>query len=154
MVFEDDNGDRLSIPGDVTISVPPEALGNATTDEPIKVWTLNPTTGSWDESSDLVEETEEEEEAGGGSRRRKRQLSTISGTGRYTATIRGLSINARWYNFDSISRQTCIAKIRLFESDDYTQSNQLRTGAEVSMVFEDSNGFTTLSRNRVYVTVI
>ena len=140
MIFEDENGNRLSIPGEVTITVTAESLGNNTED--IKVWTLNPDTGLWVFASDLVEEEDSVS-------RRKRQINEGGwGQQTYTATIRGISIDVRWFNFDAISRQTCVAKIRLFHGDEFLESQQMSNG-QVSIVLQDSNGYNSLSTNRV-----
>ena len=145
MSFEDSDGNRLSIPGEITITVPQEALGNTTNVEEVKVWTLNPTTGGWDFSGDLTQETDDDQ-----SRRKKRQIAQ-GGWGQYSyrSTIRGLSISSRWFNFDSISRQTCVAKVRVFPYDSFTEQDQIHS-ATVSMVLQDSNGYNSLSQNRAY----
>ena len=42
MTFEDSDGNRLSIPGEITITIPQETIGNSTDSDEVKVWTLNP----------------------------------------------------------------------------------------------------------------
>lgn len=45
MSFEDEDGNRLSVPGDVTISLPLDAISNDTDVSEIQVWNMNPDTG-------------------------------------------------------------------------------------------------------------
>ena len=47
MSFEDDNGDRLSVPGEISFSYPLDQLSNDTNLEDIRVWTMNPNTGMY-----------------------------------------------------------------------------------------------------------
>ena len=83
MSFEDSEGNRLSIPGEITITIPQEALGNTTDVEEVKVWTLNPTTGGWDFSGDLTQETDDDQ-----SQRKKRQIAQGGwGQSRYRTTL-------------------------------------------------------------------
>ena len=96
--------------------------------------------GLWTYASDLVTD----------STRRKRQI-TPGGWGQSAvkATIRGIPIDTQWFNFDAITRQTCVAKIRLFSnSGEINEDSQLHRG-KVTMVLQDSNGYNTMSRNRV-----
>ena len=46
MTFEDEEGNRLSVPGDVTITLPAEAISNDTNATEVQVWTMNPDTGT------------------------------------------------------------------------------------------------------------
>ena len=46
MTFEDEDGNRLSVPGDVTITLPAEAISNDTNATEVQVWTMNPDTGT------------------------------------------------------------------------------------------------------------
>ena len=45
MSFEDEEGNRLSIPGEITFSYPIAQLSNETDISEIRVWTMNPNTG-------------------------------------------------------------------------------------------------------------
>ena len=45
MTFEDDKGERLSVPGDITFSYPIDQFGNDTDLSEVRVWTMNPDTG-------------------------------------------------------------------------------------------------------------
>ena len=45
MTFEDDNGERLSVPGEITFSYPIDQFGNDTDLSEVRVWTMNPNTG-------------------------------------------------------------------------------------------------------------
>ena len=142
MIFEDDMGNRLSIPGEITVTILPSMLGSLEDAYEVKVWTLNPSTGVWVFSSDLEEIAAEQDLS-----RKKRQIRQWGwGQRRYSATLRGISINVQWFNFDAISRQTCIVKVRLFENDRYEMP--LPTG-RVYVVVQDSNGYNSLSTNRV-----
>ena len=46
MTFEDDNGDRLAVPGEITFSYPLDSFGNDTDLSEIRVWSMNPSTGN------------------------------------------------------------------------------------------------------------
>ena len=144
MAFEDSGGNRLSIPGEISITIPQEVLGDSNDTSDIRVWTLNPSTGLWEFASNLEEVPYEEE-----SSRSKRQITQrIWGQRSYRATLRGIPIDVQWFNFDAISTQTCIVKVRLFENDRFYESNQIHQG-RVSIVVQDSNGYNSLSSNRV-----
>ena len=45
MSFEDEDGNRLSVPGAISFSYPIDQLSNDTELENIRVWTMNPSTG-------------------------------------------------------------------------------------------------------------
>ena len=45
MTFEDNNGERLSVPGEITFSYPIDQFGNDTDLSEVRVWTMNPDTG-------------------------------------------------------------------------------------------------------------
>ena len=144
MAFEDNEGNRLSIPGEITITIPQQILGDTNDTSNIRVWTLNPSTGLWEFTSDLEEISDDESNS-----RRKRQIQQGESSQRsYKATLRGIPINAQWFNFDAISTQTCVVKVRLFKTERYLESNQLSSG-RVSVVLQDSNGYNSLSSNRV-----
>ena len=142
MIFEDDSGNRLSIPGEITITILPSMLGSTNDTSEVKVWTLNPVTGIWEFTSDLTEVEAE-------TSRKKRQIRQWGwGQRRFTATLRGIPIHVQWFNFDAISTQTCIVKIRLFEDNRYLEESQLAFGS-VFVVVQDSNGYNSISTNRV-----
>ena len=142
--LKDENGDPLSIPGEVTISVTSEQIGNVTTENGIsniKFWRLSPFTGSWEFVADVVKSEEKT--------RKKRQ---ITGDTRnqdiFTTTIRGISVETEWYNFDYIYDATCFSKIRVFESSEFIEDNQIHD-ATVGVIVEDSsNNLKSLSRLR------
>ena len=144
LLFEDSDGNRLSIPGEITITVPRDQFGDTNDTSQIRVWMLNPSTGLWEFASDLYEEEYEEE----GSRKKRQIRPGGWGQRPYRAFLRGIPIHYQWFNFDAISTQTCIVKVRLFENDRFYESDQIHHG-RVSVVVQDSNGYNSLSSNRV-----
>ena len=80
--------------------------------------------------------------------RKKRQIRP-GGWGQRSVdvTIRGIDIDTAWFNFDAISRQTCIAKVRMFRRI-FLEEDQVHDG-QVTMINIDSNGYKSMSRNRV-----
>ena len=99
------NGRNLQVPGDVTLDVPAELVGDKADENgvsPVKLWSMNEKTGRWVVESDLVSA------GGGNSTRAKRQSRG------FQTTIKGIPITQTWYNFDAISTRTCYSKVRVF----------------------------------------
>ena len=117
------NGRSLQVPGDVTVDVPAELVGDEADENgvsPVKLWSMNEKTGRWVVESDLVSA------GGGNSSRTKRQSRG------FQTTIKGIPITQTWYNFDAISTRTCYSKVRVFLANSSEQVEYARVGVIVT----------------------
>ena len=130
--FKDEGGNRLSVPGDVTVEVPSSELQNST--DPVSLWSMSPETGRWEYLSDFSAQ-----EGSTGKRKRRQSLG-------YRGTLHGIQYSRVWYNFDSIRSTACYSKVRVFKTSAYNEINQLTTATTITVFSHGS--FTSVSRYR------
>ena len=142
--LKNENGDPLSIPGEVTISVTSEQIGNMTTENGIsnmKFWQLNHFTGSWEYVADVIKSEQK-------TRKRRQITGDTFGQNVFTTKIRGISVETVWYNLDIKVDMGCFSKIRVFQSSGFIEEDQI-SGARVGIIVEDvSNNLRSLSTFR------
>ena len=125
--FTDADGNPLAVSASVEIEIP-------TDDENVVLWEMDPSTGRWVKSGSL-------------SPSRKKSSSG-------TSKLNGIKYTQTWYNFDKIREYACYSKVRVFETEDFYEDEQV-PGVQVSVIVKTKRkgkkkGTKSLSRVRPY----
>ena len=118
LFFYTDDGRKLQITNEVQLEIPACVLGDVDNSNTpgasnplsaIKLYTFNPNSALWEELASVEAVNS-----------RKRQSSY------YTVNITGISSSQPWFNFDAVSRTTCVSKIRIYENEYFFEADQIR----------------------------
>ena len=125
--FTDADGNPLAVSASVEIEVP-------TDDENVVLWEMDPNTGRWVESGQLS--PSRKKSSGGASK------------------LNGIKYTQTWYNFDKIRDYACYSKVRVYETEDFYEDEQV-PGVQVSVIVKTKKkgkrkGTKSLSRVRPY----
>ena len=138
--FKTPSGSEAHLTGTANIDIPETVFGKVTPDDApdsanaiknIKLYRLSTTPGNWEETSDITD---------GFRRRRKRNQAM------YTVSIAGLTLGKHWYNFDAVSDTTCYSKVRVFEDQEFKESDQHTSVTVFAMVKDDLETYSFSTR--------